>query len=496
MTGDALVLAPIVVPLSAAAGCALAWDHVRLQRGAAIGATAVTLAASLHLLARTAEAGIVVSRLGGWPAPFAIVLVSDLFAAIMTVVGALIGLAVAVFSPAMIDLSRERHGYYPLVLVLLAGVEGAFLTGDLFNLYVCFEVMLMASFVLLALGGERAQLEGAVKYISLNLLASTVFLTGVGLIYGLTGSLNLADLSVRVAGTAEKGLVTAIAMLFLVAFGIKAAAFPLFFWLPASYHTPPAAVSALFAGLLTKVGVYALVRVFTLVFLGDIALTHGLILWGAVLSMVSGVLGAAAQRDVRRVLSFHIVSQIGYMLLGLGLYTPLALAGTVFYLAHHIVVKTNLFLVAGVIRRVSGTEDLARLGGLYAARPGLALLFLVPALSLAGVPPLSGFWAKLVVVKAGLDAGAWVPVATALAVSLATLFSMTKIWGEAFWKAAPGAAPHVGQAPRPAVGAIAALALVTAGIGLGAGPVLDLSLAAARQLMDPAAYVRAVLPER
>jgi multicomponent Na+:H+ antiporter subunit D len=496
VSGDVLVLAPIVVPLAAAVACMPAWNRVRLQRSVAVGATAVALAASLQLLARTAGEGIIVSRLGDWPAPFAIVLVSDLFAAIMTAVGALVGLAVAVYSPAGVDLLRERHGYYPLLLVLLAGVEGAFLTGDLFNLYVCFEVMLMASFVLLALGGERAQLEGAVKYISLNLLSSTFFLTGVGLIYGLTGSLNMADLSVRVAEAADRGLVTTIATMFLVAFGIKAAAFPLFFWLPASYHTPPAAVSALFAGLLTKVGVYALVRVFTLVFLGDTALTHGLILWGAVLSMVSGVLGAAAQRDVRRILSFHIVSQIGYMLLGLGLYTPLALAGTVFYLAHHIVVKTNLFLVAGVIRRLAGTEDLARLGGLYAARPGLALLFLVPALSLAGVPPLSGFWAKLVVVKAGLDAGAWAAVAAALAVSLATLFSMTKIWAEAFWKASPATAPRPGWAPRLAVGTIAALALVTIGLGLGAGPVLSLSMRAGDQLMDPAAYVRAVLPER
>lgn len=494
MTADTLVLAPIVVPLAAAVCCTLVWDRVRVQRGVAIVATALTLAASLQLLARTAGDGIVVSRLGDWPAPFAIVLVSDLFAAIMTAVGALVGFAVAAYSPAAVDLARERHGYYPLLLVLLTGVEGAFLTGDLFNLYVCFEVMLMASFVLLALGGERAQLEGAVKYISLNLLSSTFFLTGVGLIYGLTGSLNLADLSVRAAGEADRGLVTTIAMLFLVAFGIKSAAFPLFFWLPASYHTPPAAVSALFAGLLTKVGVYALVRVFTLVFVNDTALTHGAILWGAVLSMVTGVLGAAAQRDVRRILSFHIVSQIGYMLLGLGLYTPLALAGTVFYLAHHIVVKTNLFLVAGMIRRLGGTEDLVHLGGLYAARPGLALLFLVPALSLAGVPPLSGFWAKLLIVKAGLEAHAWVAVAAALVVSLATLFSMTKIWAEAFWKAAPRTDRQRGVVPWFAVGTIAALALVTAALGLGAGPVLDLSTRAAAQLMDTSAYVRAVLP--
>ena len=318
----------------------------------------------------------------------------------------------AVYSLGSIDEAREAHGYHPLFHVLLMGVSMAFLTGDLFNLYVAFEVMLMASFVLLSLGGERAQLEGAVKYVTLNLLSSAVFLAAVGVLYGVAGTLNLADLALAVQRGTAPGLVTTLACLFLVAFGIKAAVFPLFFWLPASYHTPPVAVSALFAGLLTKVGVYALVRAFTLVFTGDTALTHGLILAVAVLTMVTGVLGAAAQFEFRRVLSFHIVSQIGYMVLGLGLFTPLALAGTVFYLIHHIVVKTNLFLVAGIVKRLGGTLDLGSLGGLYRRRPALALLFLVPAFSLAGIPPLSGFWGKLVLVKAGLDSGHYAVTAT------------------------------------------------------------------------------------
>ena len=270
------------------------------------------------------------------------------------------GLAVAVYSLGSIDAGREAHGYHPLFHVLLMGVSMAFLTGDLFNLYVAFEVMLMASFVLLALGGERAQLEGAVKYVTLNLLSSAVFLAAVGVLYGVAGTLNMADLALAVQRGTAPGLVTTLACLFLVAFGIKAAVFPLFFWLPASYHTPPVAVSALFAGLLTKVGVYALVRAFTLVFTGDTALTHGLILAVAVLTMVTGVLGAAAQFEFRRVLSFHIVSQIGYMVLGLGLFTPLALAGTVFYLIHHIVVKTNLFLVGGIVKRLGGTLELGQ----------------------------------------------------------------------------------------------------------------------------------------
>jgi multicomponent Na+:H+ antiporter subunit D len=235
-----------------------------------------------------------------------------------------------VYSFASIDVQRESFGYYPLLHILLMGVCGAFLTGDIFNLYVWFEVMLIASFVLLALGGERAQLEGAIKYVTLNLISSAFFLTAVGILYGMIGTLNMADLARQLSTVAQPGLVMTLAMLFFVAFGIKAALFPLFFWLPASYHTPPVIVSALFAGLLTKVGVYALVRVFTLLFIRDSSYIPTLILVVAGLTMVTGVLGAVAQNEIRRLLSFHIVSQIGYLLMGLGLFTPLVLAGTVF----------------------------------------------------------------------------------------------------------------------------------------------------------------------
>jgi multicomponent Na+:H+ antiporter subunit D len=500
VTPDLLLPAPFVVPLAAAVLAMLARRSLPIQRAISLCGTAATLGCAALLLAEVSRTGVLATRVGNWPAPFGIVLAADLLAAIMAVLGGLVGLAIAVYSPTSVGGARERFGYHPLLLVLVAGVEGAFLTGDLFNLYVCFEIMLMASFVMLALGGERPQLEGSIKYVTLNLLSSTLFLTGVGLLYGLTGTLNMAELSLRVAALDARGPVTAVALLFAVAFGIKAGAFPLFFWLPASYHTPPPAVAALFAGLLTKVGVYALIRVFTLIFVGDTALTHGLILWSAVFTMIAGVLGAAVQHDMRRILSFHIVSQIGYMLMGLGLFTPLALAGTVFYLAHHIVVKTNLFLVAGVVRALRGTEELADLGGLYRERPWLAVGFLVPALSLAGIPPLSGFWAKLLLVKAGLDARARVVVAAALAVSLLTLFSMMKIWAEVFWKAPANADPgQTRPAPPllgPAFATIATLAGITIWIGLGAGPTLDLCTRAAGQLADTSAYVTATLGHR
>jgi multicomponent Na+:H+ antiporter subunit D len=494
---SALVAIPVLLPLGTAAVLLLFWNRVRLQQAlSAIGAAGL-LAAAVALCAAVWRDGVLAVRVGGWPPLFGITLVADLFAAIMVLLAGAVGLAIVVYSATDVDERRKAFAYHALVQVLLAGVCGAFLTGDLFNLYVWFEVMLVSSFALLALGSERPQVEGSIKYVVLNLTSSALFLAAVGLLYGFTGTLNMAELAVRLRELPDPTAVTPVALLFLVAFGIKAAVFPLFFWLPAAYHTPPPAVSALFAGLLTKVGVYALIRTFTLLFTAETGLTHGLLAVIAALTMVTGVLGAIAQSDVRRILSFHIVSQIGYMVLGLALFAPLALAGSVFYIAHHILVKTNLFLVAGLVRRLGGSFELARLGGLWRTRPAVALLFLVPALSLAGMPPLSGFFAKLVLVRASFEGEHWAIAGVALVVGLLTLYSMTKIFGEAFWKAAE--APRDGEpaVPRALTSAlvvpVCGLAATTVLLGILAGPAFAVAQVAARQLLDPSDYLRAVL---
>lgn len=493
---DALLVAPVVLSLVCAAASLFVMRRPRVQRVIGVIGSAGLLAIGLALLEATWEGGVLVTHVGGWTAPFGIVFACDLLGASMTAITGLIGFAVAVYSMRAVDESHERAGYWPLYFTLLMGVSGAFLTGDLFNLYVWFEVMLMASFAMLALGARRDQLEGAVKYLVLSLLSSTILLTAVGLMYGATGTLNFAEFAERAPRMLSPAMQDVLALLLFVAFGLKAAIFPLFFWLPASYHTPPPAVSAIFAGLLTKVGVYALIRTFTLLFPLDGGLTLHVISWTAGLTMVVGVLGAAAQNDIRRILSFHIVSQIGYMVLGLAIGTPLALAGAVFYLGHHIVTKTNLFLVAGVIRKLRGTEDLSRLGGLYASTPVLSILFLVPALSLAGIPPLSGFWAKLLIFKAGLDAGDYTLVGVAAVVSLLTIYSMTKIWSEAFWKAGPEGTPTSERGDRLMLAPIMLLAVITVGLGLAAGPAFEFAMRAAEQLAAPDVYVQAVLGGR
>lgn len=494
------VALPVLIPLLSGALSLLFWRSRTIQRLLGVAGTGALLLAGIWLFVRVQEQGIIVLQVGGWQAPYGISLVADLLGAIMVLLTGIIGFAVAIFSLPTMGKGHEKFGYYPLMHLLLAGVVGAFLTGDIFNLYVWFEVMLLASFALLILGGERAQMEGAIKYVTLNLVSSVIFLSAVGLLYGAVGTLNMAHIAERVALIEDSTLVDVLAVMFMVSFGIKAGAFPLFFWLPASYHTPPVAVSVLFAGLLTKVGVYALFRVFTLIFNDSVGFTHEILLWGAALTMLTGVMGAAAQFEFRRILSFHIVSQIGYMLMGLALFTPLALIGGVFYILHHIIVKANLFLVSGLVYRLRGSYDLKKLGGVYKTWPLLGVLFLIPALSLAGLPPLSGFFAKFVLIRASIESGEILITVIALFVGMMTLYSMTKIWAEVFWKKMPE--PEAGQAPLPTlkqshlwqmVIPIVGLAACTVFIGLNGQLFYDVAAATAAQLLDPQSYIDAVL---
>lgn len=460
----------------------------------------VHLTACIYLLSQVCGRGIISVQIGNWPAPFGITFAADHLSAVLVAVTGFMGLAVTAYSRSEIKTSLLASGYQPLVFILTGGVCGAFLTGDLFNLYVWFEVMLMASFGLLVLGREKSQLDGGVKYVMINLFATLLFITGIGLLYGMTGTLNMADLHIVVRQVENTGLLAAVAAIFMTAFGIKAGMFPLFFWLPVSYHTPPVAVSAIMAGLLTKVGVYAMIRMFTLVFIFDIAFTHGLLLAAGVLTMIVGVIGTAAFYEFRRILSFHIISQVGYMIVGLALFTPLALTGAVFFLVHNMIVKANLFLISGACRQAKGSFELGRLGGLYKSHGFLAVLFFISAFSLAGFPPLSGFWAKLLVIRAGLEATAYWTAAAAIIVGLLTTYSMTKIWGEAFWKPEPESEqpvsnPDMKNKPKADFwmhAPIVALVVFTLAMGFFPAPFVSVAGQAANELLNPEIYVNAV----
>ena len=489
----ALVSLPILLPLFGAA-VAIALGRWRpAQRIVSVVTLAAVAATNVAVLIGVDDDGTVAVHVGGWRPPVGITLVADRFAAIMLLVATAMLLAVLLFAIGQPGAERHHVGFHPVYLVLTAGIAMAFLTGDLFNLFVAFEVTLMASYVLITLGGRPDQVRSGMTYVVINLIASTLFLLALGFVYAATGTVNLADLNAKV-GALPDGIRSGLAVLMIVVFGIKAAIFPLFFWLPDSYPTAPTPVTAVFAGLLTKVGVYAIIRTQTLLFPPDTQ-PGNLLLVVAGLTMVVGVFGAITQNDVKRILSFHIVSQIGYMIMGLGLFTLAGLTGAVMYIVHHIVVKTALFLVAGLIEQRAGTGQLARLAGLARREPVVAVLFLVPALSLAGIPPLSGFVAKLALVDAGIEAGQYTIVAVSLAVSLLTLYSMTKIWSNAFW-GEPGvvqSAPAGRGDMALMVGATAALVALSVAVTVSAGPLYSLSERTAGDLVDPAGYVEAVM---
>jgi multicomponent Na+:H+ antiporter subunit D len=492
-----LVAGPMVAAAAGLACRTSSWARDTIT----IGSLAAGPALAGWLLVAVERDGAIAVRVGGWAPELGIVLVADLFAALVLLVATATILVVEVYA---IGQRRTAWGADPelagpLLLVLTAGVALAVLTGDLFTLFVAFELILVSSYVLLTHQGRRNQIRSGMTYVTMNLLASTLFLIGVAIVYAATGTVNLALLAERVPALPAE-LRWGIGLWFLVVFGTKAAIFPLFSWLPDSYPTAPTTITAVFAGLLTKIGVYALIRFHTLTAMDSLG---PVILSAAGATMLIGVAGALAQDDVKRILSFHIVSQIGYMLMGLGLFSVAGVAGAVLFLIHQIPIKTVLFLVGGLIEEYEGTSALDCVGGLAARQPAIAALFALPALSLAGLPPLSGFVAKLALIDAGITEVATPIVVVSLIGSVLTLLSMAKIWLGVFWGTPPDRALRVvalagdrrSGRHRLMVGATATATAVagTLAIALFAGPLWDLSERAAADLLDPDAYRLEVL---
>jgi len=488
------VLAPVLIPLGYII-FALLTRSKAIKQAMAVLFSLLNLLMALWIVRLVGEHEMIVSHVGSWPAPYGIVMVADRFSAIMLTVAAIVFLATTVYSTQAIDSLRKENGYFLISFGILAGVNGSFLAGDLFNLYVWFEVMLMGSFILVSFGGERLQLQGAIKYLILNLISSFFFLAGVGILYGKLGTLNMADISFKIV---ESGLLlssmTPALILFVVGFAIKGALFPFFFWLPASYPTPPPAVTALFAGLLTKVGIYSLIRIYSLFLSHSDSFWNPLIMWLGVLSMVVGVITATSQFDFRKILSFHIISQVGYAVTGLAFFTVGGVAAAIFFLAHNMISKTNAFLVAGWVHRQKGSLDIRDLGDMLKRSPVWATLFFISAFSLAGLPPLSGFAAKFLVIKSGIEAGEIAVSMTALFVGFFTLFSMVKIWIEVFWKPAPVTGREVIKDDTPLLpdrimlGSSLFLGVLIILMGIFALPVIEFCEAAAEDLLDTGKY--------
>ncbi|MGV0811343.1 Na+/H+ antiporter subunit D [Mycolicibacterium boenickei] len=527
MTAQALIPLPVLIPALAAALTLIAGRRPRLQRlitQIALTAVVVVCAALVYLADRD---GTLALHVGGWSqsvpgmGPLGITLVVDRLSALMLVVSSIVLLAVVAYAIGQgIRDGDERQPvsiFLPTYLVLSAGVCTAFLAGDLFNLFVGFEVLLSASFVLLTIGASEDRVRAGISYVMVSMVSSLIFLIGIALVYAATGTLNLAELAVRLDDV-PAGTRNALFAVLLVAFGIKAAVFPLSTWLPDSYPTAPAPVTAVFAGLLTKVGVYAIIRAHALLFPGGSL--DSVLLVAGLLTMLIGILGAIAQSDIKRLLSFTLVSHIGYMVFGVALGNQLGMSGAIYYVAHHIVVQTTLFLVVGLIERQAGASTLNRLGGLAAASPVLAFVFVVPALNLGGIPPFSGFIGKVALLEAGAENGsvlAWTLVAGGVITSLLTLYVVARVWTKAFWRAradAPeghlsGHAPavllddtediefadrdSVGRMPSGMLVPTAALIAVGLALTVAAGPIFGYSERSAAEVLDRGQYISAVL---
>ena len=496
-----LVIYPLLLQLLLSIVLMFFWSKIKTQKAISVIGSFISIFIAVWLFTTVWNNGTQTMQAGNWEAPFGISFVADMLAATLVLLTAISGLAVAIYTSGTVILPRLRFGFLPIFHFLLLGLNGAFLTGDIFNLYVWFEIIIISSFVLITLGGEKPQLEGAVKYFTLNILASVIFLTAVGVLYGMTGTLNMADLALKVAEIENRGLVEVVAILFLIGFGIKAGVFPLYFWLPASYHTPPPAVSAIFGGLLTKVGVYALLRVFTLIFNGDAFLDTIILVIGG-LTLFSGGLGALVQNNIVKLFSYLIICHIGYMILGLGLFTSVAVAAAIFYLIHDIIVKTNLFMVSGLIHRIKGTYSMRNLGGLYAKYPLLSLLMAIPLFSVAGIPPLSGFWPKLSLISESFKAKDYVLVAAVLSATFITIFVIAKLWAEVFWKKGVKIPKLLNfkyfedmliDKKVEIIAPIIFLALISLYIGFYAEHIQQLSIRIADELMNPSYYIETVL---
>lgn len=483
-----LVALQVALPLAAAATALVAVRSLIAQRLIGL-ASSIGLAVMSGILVFSVDAdGPVVVRSGGWPAPNGITLVGDRLSALLLFTASVTLAIVLLYVVARRTADAELSTFHSIYQLLAAGVSLAFLTGDLFTMFVAFEIMLMASYVLLTYRAGGDQIRATISYVVIGLVASALLLTTIGLIYATTGTLNLADLQGRLADVPD-ALRSGLGWMLFLVFGIKAAIFPLFFWLPDSYPAAPTPVTALFAGLLTKVGVYAIIRTQAVLFPRDEPATAMLLIAG--LTMVVGVLGAIAQKDMKRILSFHIVSQIGYMVMGLGFFTVAGVGAAIVFVVHQIIVKAGLFLVGGLVEDTEGTSAIDGINGIARRTPIIGVFFFLFAMSLAGFPPFSGFIGKVALVSAGLDAGRWIVVGVSLGAGVLTLFSMTKIWTGMFWGSPPDTTPEPARGGTTfATGLLLAASLVIVVFG---DPLFVYAEAAARDLLDPTFYRHAVL---
>lgn len=488
------LLLPIIIPFFFGMLLMFGQKKIAYQRITTLLGLVISILCAFGLVASVYENGPQIVTLGNWPAPFGITMVSDMVSALLVLTTLILTFFIVWYGFESIKKEREQFFYYPAVMFIIVGVNGAFTTGDIFNLFVFFEVLLMASYLLIVLGGEKAQLRESIKYILVNVISSAFFVITVAFLYSVVGTLNMADISQKITEINQPGILTVIAILFLLVFGMKAAIFPLYFWLPGAYSAPPVPVLALFGALLTKVGVYAITRTYTLFPTQEVAFTHELLLILSILTIVAGCIGALAHFDVKQIIIYNIVIAVGVILFGVAQMNEAGLEGAMFYLIHDMVIKAALFMLIGIVIYVTGTTNLRKMGGLMKTYPALGWFYLIAALGLAGVPPLSGFIGKLLIVQGGFEAGnIWTSVFI-LASSIVVLLSVMRIFIYAFWGEQGQLATNVEKKKYNRL-FFPTMLLVVVSIfyGIGTEWLTPFIKQAANVLMDPSIYIDAVM---
>ncbi len=487
-----IVVMPMIIPLLTGILLIFLRPYLKIQRVFSLISVIATVGVSIYILNLIQTDGILRIDFGGWVPPYGISFVADSFSMLLVLTTAIVTAILLLYAFSSIGRVHENMFFYPFVFFLIAGVNGSFLTGDLFNLFVCFEVMLLSSYVLITLGGRKVQLVESIKYISINVLSSWFFLVGIAYLYGTVGTLNMAHLSVRIAEVGQGPLLTVISIIFLIVFSLKSGLL-LYFWLPGSYSAPPTVVAALFGALLTKVGIYAMFRVFTLIFYHEPGVTHLMIGIMAALTMIGGSIGAIAYNDIRQIVSYNVVIAVGFILVGLAVSTEVAFQGSIYYLIHDMIIKALLFLLAGTMIYLTGTGRIEKMSGLIRNYPLLGWLFFITMLSLAGIPPLSGFIGKVYVGQGAIETGSFILLIIAFLSSIFVLYSLLRIFMNCFWGETIINEDDDVPLKKGMLIPLVLLGLLTIALGVGAEALAPYVSDAARTLMNPEIYIDAVL---
>ena len=487
-----ILVLPLIVPIITAALLVFLHDYIKLQRIVSLVTMVFVAIISVVLLQTIQTEGILRLDFSGWAPPFGILFVGDSFSVLLVLTASIVTVLCLIYAFSTIGPEREKHYFYPFVLFLIAGVNGSFLTGDIFNLFVCFEVMLLASYALIALGGEKIQLRESIKYVLINVVASWMFLVALAYLYGTVKTLNMAHIAQRVAEAGQDPMLTLVSIIFLIVFALKAGLL-LFFWLPGSYSVPPTAIQALFAALLTKVGIYALFRTFTLMFPLQPEVTHMIIGVMAGLTIIAGCLGALSGRDVQTIATYNVIIGVGFILLALAIGTEEAMAGAVYYLIHDMIAKAMLFLLIGTMVMLTGEIVVKKMNGLIRNYPLFGWLFFLTMCALVGIPPLSGFIGKVLIGQGAVETGSYVLLTLGFGSSIIVLYSLLRIFLASFFGEATISEEDKMPIPRGAMVSFVLLAICMIGLGVGAEGIAIYVEDAAYTLVNPSVYIEAIL---